>query len=366
VSEKEEHSGNFSDPVSRVPMGFLQQAVEINPERWAAVQPWMAALLAERPALPPRDFPLTEAEQEGVLPWLAWRLHEAGLMGAIGEAEGAARAVLNRCAAWLMFGEQELERLLDAADRAGVELVAIKGHAVGRTLYPGAPCRPTGDFDFLVAPGQAQAARDMMAREGYRQYHWYIGHYWLACLSFHHIEDGRRKHAMDLHWDITNRMYFRERVDLSAVVQRALEVPCGNRTIRVTDLIDSTIIACVHLAAFSPGTPVQMRWLLDVRLLLEVLSDDEIAVLVERAAAWAAVEACLVFGEAAARLDDAPALQPALDALRAAASEARMAEYDRAMRSRGFDLWSYWRRLPLKGKAMLPIEGARRMVRRQH
>jgi hypothetical protein len=364
VSKKEEHSGNFSDPASRFPMAFLRQPVEINAPRWAAVQPWMAALLAARPALPAGEFPLAEAEQEGVLPWLAWRLHEAGLLGAIGEAEGAARAVLNRCAAWLMFGEQEIERLLDVADRAGVELVAIKGHAVGRTLYPGAPCRPTGDFDFLVAPGQAQAARDMMAREGYRQYHWYIGHYWLASLSFHCIEDGLSKHAMDLHWDITNRMYFRERIDLAAVVHRALEVPCGSRTIRVTDLIDSTIIACVHLAAFPPGTPVQMRWLLDVRLLLEALSADEIALLIERAAGWAAVEACLVFGEAAARLDDAPALQPALEALRAATSEKRMAEYDRTIRSRGFDLWSYWRRLPLKGKAMLPIEAARRMVRR--
>ena len=107
-----------------------------------------------------------------------------------------------------------------------------------------------------------------------------------------------------------------------------------------------------------------MRWLLDIRLLLAEIAHTEIDDLVERAREWHAVEACLVFGEAAARLDDAPALQPALEALRAATSEKRMAEYDRTIRSRGFDLWSYWRRLPLKGKAMLPIEAARRMVRR--
>jgi len=341
-------------------MGYLSQAVEINAERWAAVQPWVAALLAERPALPAGEFPLDAAERERVLPWLAYRLYETDVLGTLGAAEGAVRAELSRCAAGLMFAEQELERLLGLAEQAGVDFVAIKGHGLGRTLYSHPACRPTTDFDLLVAPGQIAAMQDLLSAHGYTPFNRFLGKNWLASQTWLFASDGRARHAVDVHWDISNRMYFRQRVDLAALIREAPSVPCGQRLLRVTNPVDSAVIACVHLAAMDPGLPVDLRWLLDIRLLLATLSADESEALVARARQWAAVEACLVFGEAAARLDDSPTVQPALAALRAAASAQRAAEYDRTLRSRRYDLWRYWLRLPAGDKLALFAEGARR------
>ena len=74
-----------------------------------------------------------------------------------------------------------------------------------------------------------------------------------------------------------------------------------------------------------------------------------------RAAQLRAVEACLVFGEAAAGLDDSEQMAPVLEALRGAAKPKLMAEYDRTLGSRRWDLWGYWRRL--KGKEKLGFFG---------
>jgi len=345
-------------------VGYLQHPVETNPERWSLVQPWVAASLAERPALPDGRLPLEAATQEGVLPWLAYRLHEAGLLGRLGEPEGAVRAVLSRCAAQHMFSETGLERLLAEAERSGVDFVAIKGHAVGRTLYPSLACRPTTDFDLLVAPDQAQRARDLLKELGYQPFNRFIGRYWLASQTWFHADGEQVRYAVDLHWDITNRMYFRHRADLAQLVQQAPRVACGDQAIRVTDTADSLIVACVHLAAFDPGLTVQMRWLLDIRLLLGALPASAIAGFVARAAEWCAVEACLVFGEAAARLDDAPGLHAVLEALRSAASRERMAEYDRTLRSRGYDLWRYWLRLGGRQKVGLVGDALRKALKR--
>jgi hypothetical protein len=244
-----------------------------------------------------------------------------------------------------MLAEQGLEHLLADAERTGVEFVAIKGHALARTLYPNAACRPTSDFDLLVDPGQVTEARRLLAELGYRAFGRYHGNYWLASQTWHFLENGRARYAVDLHWDITNRMYFRNRVDLSELVRQAPRAACGGQFLRVTDKADSLIVACVHLAAFKPGLSVDLRWLLDIRLLLGALGENEIPGFVERALECHAVEACLVFGEAAAKLDESGAMEPVLKALRAAASERRMAEYDRTLRSRGYDLWRYWLRL---------------------
>ena len=87
-------------------------------------------------------------------------------------------------------------------------------------------------------------------------------------------------------------------------------------------------------------------------LLMAALDADEITLLLERAERAYALEACLVFGELAAELGDAGALEPVLAALRGRADEGRMRAYDRTLRWRGWDLACYWGRLGLKDKGL--------------
>ena len=60
-----------------------------------------------------------------------------------------------------------------------------------------------------------------------------------------------------------------------------------------------------------------------------------------------------MFGEMATGLGDPNAVEPVLDALRGVASERRMKAFDRTLRWRGWDLASYWVRLPVQDKVGL-------------
>lgn len=332
-------------------MSYLQQEIELDQERWAVVRPWVAALLPVNASIPSREFPLDDAKLEGVLPWLAYRLYEAGLLVDLGKQQADLQKVLKQYAASHMFDEMQLERLASLAGDAGVDFLAFKGHAVARTLYSNPACRPTSDFDVLVAPGQVTAAQSWLESAGYRAYDPYYGNHWLASQTWIPVQQGGFSSSVDLHWDISNRMYFRQRVDIAQLIRNAQRVPCGEAEIRVPGLIDNCIIACIHLAAMDPGMPLDLRWLLDIRLLMAAIPEDRVGELLERADQWRGVEACLVFGEAAAKLDDSDAMEPVLEGLRGAGSAKRMREYDHTLRSRGYDLWCYWGRLPGKEKA---------------
>jgi len=345
-------------------MSFLQQSVELESPRWQALQPWVAALLSDAQKLPRTALPLESATREGVLPWLAHSLHDAGRLQGLGDQQPEIRKVLNHCAAVHLFGERELSRLAALSRDFDMGFVVFKGHAVARTLYAHPACRPTSDFDLLVAPGQVAAAQDWLKAAGYRPYDPYYGTLWLASQVWVPETAASLAGSLDLHWDVSSRMYFRHRVSIDALIRDAPRVPCGETEIRVPCPIDNLVIACIHLAAMDPGITVDLRWLLDIRLLMAEIAPLKIDNLVERAREWHAAEACLVFGEAAGRLDDSPVVQPVLEALRAAASPRRMAEYDRTLRSRGYDLWRYWLRLGAREKVGLVGDAVRKVFRR--
>jgi hypothetical protein len=87
-----------------------------------------------------------------------------------------------------------------------------------------------------------------------------------------------------------------------------------------------------------------------VYLLMGALDEGEIPFLLERAGKARAIEACLEYGERAAELGDAEKMQPVLAALRGVASGRRWRGYQRTLRRRGWDLLTYWGRLPLADK----------------
>ena len=46
------------------------------------------------------------------------------------------------------------------------------------------------------------------------------------------------------------------------------------------------LIACVHLGAGNPTVPLRLHWLLDIRLLLDAIPEDEFGLLVHEAQCW--------------------------------------------------------------------------------
>jgi len=331
---------------------------------------WIAACLEEKLVPPSGDLPVEAAEAEGVLPWLAYRLHEAGVLSALSPAEQEAlRHAMRQCSLVHLDSEAELERLANSAAQRGLRLLAFKGHSVARTLYPHPACRPTSDFDLLIDPVQVALGRQWISELGYSPLQPFVGTLWLGAQSWAsrgaadaaahgHVNSpfGTHRHGRfhsDLHWDYSNRMYFRHRLGFAAIWAAARELPCGSAVLHLPCPVDDLILACVHLAAFDRGLHVRLIWLVDIYLLMARLNAQDIGQLLQRAAAAHALEACLACGEWAAQLGDAQKLQAVLQALRGTASPRRQRAYHRTLRWRAWDLACYWGRLEDGGKLRL-------------
>ena len=313
---------------------------------------WLKCHLEKGAFSTPDAFPVQIAETEGLLPWLTFRLHESSTLDSLpGDQQKELRHSLRRWSLMHLDSESELERLILSAEQSGIRFMAFKGHSVSRTLYPNPACRPTSDFDLLIDPTQVAAAQAWLTGMSYSPLQDYVGTVWLGAQSWSSSDEGNARFHVDLHWDYTNRMYFRHRLDFEEIWVASREVPCGDSMLHVPCQVDDLILACVHLAAFDPGLHIRLIWLLDIYLLMAGLSESDLPVLLERADRAHAIEACLVFGERAAELGDTELVRPVLEALAAASSERRMKFYDRTLRFRAFDLGAYWLRLPLKEKA---------------
>ncbi|MFN2399280.1 MAG: nucleotidyltransferase family protein [Gemmatimonadaceae bacterium] len=67
----------------------------------------------------------------------------------------------------LTYLEQRLEESVAALRAAGIEVMLLKGAALGRAVYPSFTERPMSDLDLLVRPEEAQAARDTLLSAGW-------------------------------------------------------------------------------------------------------------------------------------------------------------------------------------------------------
>lgn len=301
--------------------------------------------------LPAGALPVEEADAAGVLPWLGWRLQESGALAALAaDQQEQLRNALRRWSLMHLDSEAELERLARSASQRGLRFIAFKGHSVARTLYPNPACRPTSDFDLLIDPDQVAAAQAWLTEMGYSPTQHFVGTQWLGAQNWALGAAGKARFHADLHWDYSNRMYFRNRLPFASLWAASREVTCGETSLRVPCPADDLVLASVHLAAFKPGGLVRLVWLLDIYLLMAALGKAGVPVLLEHAGQARAVEACLRFGEQAAALGDRPVVEPVLKALAGAASDRRRSAYERTRRSRAIELGGYWLRLPAAGK----------------
>lgn len=333
------------------------------PSAQTSLADWLACCLADDVRPPAGTLPVDEADAEGVLPWLGWRLQASGALATLPAAQQKdLRHALRHWSLMHLDSEAELARLAQSAAKRGVRVIAFKGHSVARTLYPNPACRPTSDFDLLVDPAQVSAAQAWLTEMGYMPTQQFVGTHWRAAQNWAFGEAGAARFHADLHWDCSNRMYFRRRLPFAAIWEASRHVASGDTPLRVPCPVDDLILACVHLAAFKPGLHVKLVWLLDIYLLMAALNADEIPLLVERAGRARALEACLEFGQRAAALGDPRQPQGVIEALRDAASERRWRGYQRTLRWRSWDLACYWGRLSLIDKARFIGDMLRRVT----
>ncbi len=182
------------------------------------------------------------------------------------EAQAALSDTFQRFSVRAFLLDQELAAVTAALAGAGLDVLLLKGAALGRTVYASTAERPAGDLDLLIRSQQAEQARRILEDLGYRA----SGLYWLsrwqrryrAELPMHRqAEDGSRV-LVELHWALVEAPFYIDAIPLDGVwrhAQPAAQLPGAG----VPDPATLLIHCCAHLALHH-SQDMRLFWLLDV------------------------------------------------------------------------------------------------------
>ncbi len=89
---------------------------------------------------------------------------------------------------------QELERILQAFDEAGIPVIVLKGAALAATVYEDIGLRPMGDLDLLIHPEDFSQAIRRMRSLGFS----------LEKITYHAVFKGGsgKQFPIEIHWSI--------------------------------------------------------------------------------------------------------------------------------------------------------------------
>ena len=291
------------------------------------------------------DELIQDIAQEGVLPYIAFQL--------IQRDEAMPSRVYQALKKELLLGEAEklsddleLELIFASAQEKNLSGLVIKGEALARSLYPTAACRPTGDYDLLIRPRDLAAFQLLLSDLGY-QGGKYAGKHILAEQTWICQAEVRgRTYQVDLHWDIANQRFFRRRLPLPALWADAQSISLASGQIATPSHPHALLIACVHLAAATPGHRLQLKWLLDIHLLLDGLISPHWDRLVGQARTWKLLDVLVFFCLLARKTLGGSRHAEHIAALAAKRKRLRGGLYRWTLDHRWFDLLEYAIRLP--------------------
>lgn len=254
-------------------------------------------------ALTEWDVALAALEAHGVLGLAARNLEQAGAC----LPERARRRLAARARAMQALEHvfaQRLERFLDAAGAAGVEVTLLKGASLALDLYPPGGLRMPGDLDLLVAARDLRAALGCARAIGLVPPPGAFPTWWYRLAHFHQklVPGEGAWGELELHWHLhaPAHLYTVTAADLRA---RRRAVEFRGRPTFTLDPLDRLLHLATHLVrhcplagrgpnalrawAAEPRAPLRVKWLLDLAAEIEHRhATFDVAALARRAREW--------------------------------------------------------------------------------
>jgi hypothetical protein len=223
------------------------------------IERWMSRVLSGAPApaqFAPRDVIAAAAAAHGV----TTLLHRA-----TGELADQAR----RATAVDIARSAELERVFDAFNANGVDVVVTKGEALARTLYGASALRARTDADLLVA--DRTAASQTLASLGYTLVPNAVGELVIRQQLWRRVD--RVRHDIDLHFAISNRARFADALPFGELFARGTAL---REHVRAISHRDALLHAAIHLTGHHSGEE-RLIWYFDIHLLAQRLGSEGVA-----------------------------------------------------------------------------------------
>ena len=176
-----------------------------------------------------------------------------------------------------LFRLSELKKILEKLNDNNIDYLLIKGVPLAYTIYH-QPCyRPHCDTDILFRSNEmAEKAYQVFEQLGYRKHNTPDGKYVSYQFSCLKSSVGNDVFALDLHWKISNRIYFSNTLSFDELMSQAVAAPALGKGAYAPNYIHSMLIACMHRIANMPeGNANRLIWLYDIHLMSDSFTQDQ-------------------------------------------------------------------------------------------
>jgi hypothetical protein len=144
---------------------------------------------------------------------------------------------------------EELGRIVDRLQQAGIAVIAYKGPVLAAQLYGDVTARMFGDLDLIVRPSDFRKARVVLCSIGYQPEHLDAERTPLELLqlsecdqSFVHPPTGAR---VELHWAVAPP-YFQLPLDVEVLFDRRILVEAGGKEVWTVGPRDALLLTCLN------------------------------------------------------------------------------------------------------------------------
>ena len=186
--------------------------------------------------------------------------------------------------------DRQLREIAAAFKAEEIQVLVLKGPALGRTVYPDPALRPASDLDLLARPEDMVQARAILEELGY------------TCTArnfsaketpdihdnFAHTKNQRYFREIELHWRLHALIGIRQDAQTEELFARAVTVESPSVTFDALRPVDALIHRALN-NAFNHDVSMRLIWIYDAALLAGELSvPDDWELLQERCVAWRA------------------------------------------------------------------------------
>ena len=162
--------------------------------------------------------------------------------------------------------EGELGRVVAGLHAAGVPCLLLKGAALAYSRYPEPWLRPRNDNDLLVQTADADAAGRVLTALGYEAGNVLLGEFVSYQAPYYKVDALGLRHAVDLHWKISNRPALADILSFDELSTDAIDVPALGAAARAPGDVRALLLACMHPVIHHHNSD-NLLWSYDIHLL---------------------------------------------------------------------------------------------------
>ena len=218
------------------------------------------------------------------------------------------------------------EKLVRECEKQGIDIIVLRGLALGATVYKKPYLRPFSDLDLLIRKADFPAVREIFKKHGFAPPPGLLPERYFLKYHLHlQLKEGERGVVAEIHWSL-DHPYSLYTIDYPRLLRGKREAEFSGIKLPVLNPEDRLLTLSLHLFKHCPFLPALLKednfpslllrgkwliWLLDIhQTLIPGVEDLDWEVVREKAADWNLKEQLTACLEAVERVYQLPVPSP--------------------------------------------------------